>query len=146
MKQFAALYQQLDRSTGTLDKRAALIDYFRTAPAHDAAWALHLLCGGKIAGAKARIASGNELRDWTAQATGLEDWLVADSYAHVGDLAETLALLFDEPVQQAADIPLSAWSNNYWPAPINPLNYAGNGCSRPGTHCRSNNGWYSTNY
>ena len=28
MKAFAALYQRLDRSTATLDKRAALIDYF----------------------------------------------------------------------------------------------------------------------
>ncbi len=40
MKAFAALYQRLDRSTATLDKRAALVDYFGQAGAHDAAWAL----------------------------------------------------------------------------------------------------------
>lgn len=31
MKAFAALYQRLDRSTATLDKRATLIDYFQHA-------------------------------------------------------------------------------------------------------------------
>ena len=48
MKAFAALYQRLDRSTATQDKRAALVDYFRHAAAHDAAWALYLLSGGKV--------------------------------------------------------------------------------------------------
>lgn len=109
MRRFAALYRRLDRSTGTLDKRAALLDYFRDAPPHDAAWALYLLSGGKVAGAKARIASGAELRAWIAQAAGLEDWLVADSYDHVGDLAETLALLLDDPATPAPDVALSDW-------------------------------------
>jgi hypothetical protein len=53
MKAFAALYQRLDRSTATLDKRAALVDYFRHARPHDAAWALFLLSGGKVGGARA---------------------------------------------------------------------------------------------
>lgn len=109
MRRFAALYRRLDRSTGTLDRRAALVDYFRDAPPHDAAWALYLLCGGKVAGAKARIASGSELREWIAQLAGLEDWLVADSYDHVGDLAETLALLLDDPAEPAPDLALADW-------------------------------------
>ena len=109
MRRFAALYRRLDRSTGTLDKRSALIDYFRDAPPFDAAWALYLLCGGKVAGAKARIASGSELRAWITQATDLEAWLVADSYDHVGDLAETLALLLDDPAVPAPDLALSDW-------------------------------------
>ena len=64
MRRFAALYRRLDRSTATGDKRAALIDYFREAPPEDAAWALWLLSGGKIGGARAKIAGTNELRDW----------------------------------------------------------------------------------
>ncbi|PZP76742.1 MAG: ATP-dependent DNA ligase, partial [Stenotrophomonas maltophilia] len=92
MKAFAALYQRLDRSTATLDKRAALVDYFRQARAHDAAWALYLLSGGKVGGARRRIAASGELRAWIAEESCLPPWLVEDSYAQVGDLAETLTL------------------------------------------------------
>src|SRR5690606_21770246 len=89
MRRFAALYQALDRSTGTLDKRAAMIDYFREAPPLDAAWTLWFLAGGKLR----RIAASGELRAWIGEATGHPSWLIEDSYAHVGDLAETLTLL-----------------------------------------------------
>ena len=109
MRRFAALYRELDRSTATLDKRAALVRYFREAPPRDAAWALHLLSGGKVAGAKRRIASTRELREWIAAEAGLPDWLVDDSYDQVGDLAETLALLLDDPATQAEDVPLWEW-------------------------------------
>ena len=97
MKRFAALYRDLDRSTATLDKRAALVGYFREAPPRDAAWALWLLSGGKISGGKAgKIAGTRELRQWIAEESGNPDWLVDDSYDQVGDLAETLALLLDD--------------------------------------------------
>ncbi|MEE7559165.1 ATP-dependent DNA ligase, partial [Xanthomonas sp. Kuri4-2] len=49
------------------------------------------------------------LREWIGEAAGVADWLVADSYDHVGDLAETLALLLDDPVQAAADVALATW-------------------------------------
>ena len=97
MRRFAALYRRLDRSTATGDKRAALVDYFRDAPPRDAAWALWLLAGGKVGGAKARIASTGELRAWIAEESGNPDWLVESSHHAVGDLAETLALLLDDP-------------------------------------------------
>lgn len=109
MKAFAALYQRLDRSTATLDKRAALIDYFRQAGAHDAAWALYLLSGGKVGGARRKIAASGELRAWIAEESGLPPWLVEDSYAQVGDLAETLTLLLDDPPQPSPDRPLAEW-------------------------------------
>jgi DNA ligase 1 len=47
MRRFAALYQQLDASTATGDKVAALVRYFDAAPPADAAWALYFLAGGK---------------------------------------------------------------------------------------------------
>ncbi|MGY1411087.1 cisplatin damage response ATP-dependent DNA ligase [Luteimonas sp. A611] len=109
MRRFAALYRELDRSTATLDKRAALVRYFREAPPRDAAWALHLLAGGKIAGAKQRIANTRELREWIATEAQLPDWLVDDSYDQVGDLGETLALLLDDPDSPGADIALAEW-------------------------------------
>jgi DNA ligase 1 len=110
MKRFAALYRDLDRSTATLDKRAALIAYFRDAPQADAAWALWLLSGGKLSGGGAsKIANTRELRDWIVAESGFADWLVDDCHDHVGDLAETLALLLDDPPQASADVPLSEW-------------------------------------
>jgi DNA ligase-1 len=93
MRRFAELYGALDASTGTSDKRAAMADYFRNAPAADAAWALWFLAGNKLA----RIANGAELRDWVADCARMPAWLVEASYDHVGDLAETATLLLDEP-------------------------------------------------
>lgn len=97
MKRFAALYQELDRSTATLDKRAALVAYFRDAPPRDAVWALYLLAGGKISSARRKIAGVAELRAWAAVASGTPPWLLDASYDQVGDLAETLALLMPDP-------------------------------------------------
>ena len=104
MHRFAALYRDLDRSTATSDKRAALIVYFRDAPPEDAVWALWLLSGGKVA----KIANTTELRDWIVEESGQPAWLVDECHAHVGDLGETLALLLDDPVT-VDDTPLSAW-------------------------------------
>lgn len=109
MKAFAALYRELDRSTATLDKRAALVTYFRDAPPRDAAWGLHLLSGGKVTGPKKLIANTRELREWVAELSGTPGWLVDDSYDQVGDLAETLALLLDDPAQAAQDVSLADW-------------------------------------
>ncbi|MGE8637405.1 MAG: ATP-dependent DNA ligase, partial [Achromobacter sp.] len=109
MKRFAALYQELDRSTATLDKRAALAAYFGDAPPRDAAWALYLLAGGKITSARRKIAGVAELRAWTAVASGTAPWLVDASYDQVGDLAETLALLMPDPAHPAPERGLADW-------------------------------------
>src|SRR5690606_4730490 len=97
MRRFAALYERLDRSTGTTDKRRALVAYFRDAPPRGAAWALWLLAGGKVGGARAKIAGTGELRAWIGEESGTPDWLVEACHHQVGDLAETLALLLDDP-------------------------------------------------
>jgi len=105
MKAFAALYQALEHSTGTLDKRAAIADYVRRVPRADAAWGLWLLAGNKLR----RVAGSGELRTWCGEVAGLPSWLVDDSYSHVGDLAETLALLLPSSPAPHADVPLHAW-------------------------------------
>ena len=104
MRRFAALYRELESSTATSDKRAALVGYFRETPPDDAVWALWLLSGGKLA----KIANTTELRDWIVAESGQPDWLVDECHAHVGDLAETLALLLDDP-PASEDAPLSTW-------------------------------------
>ena len=93
MRDFAALYWRLDATTGMNDKLAALRDYFTTAPANDAACALHLLSGGK----QSRAVSTTLLREWAAEAAGIPLWLLEECYAQVGDLAETLALVLPPP-------------------------------------------------
>src|SRR5690606_34486011 len=50
-----------------------------------------------------------ELREWIVQESGVADWLVDDSYAHVGDLAETLTLLLDDTSGQPVTLSLSQW-------------------------------------
>jgi DNA ligase-1 len=89
LKKFARLYATLDETTATTEKIAALVDYFRTAPPADAAWAVHFLSGRRP---KRLVSSGN-LRAWGAEAAGVPDWLFEESYQAVGDLAETITLL-----------------------------------------------------
>lgn len=89
MKAFADLYWRLDATTKTTEKVAALVDYFSHIDHADAACAVRVLSGAR----QLRAVSTTQLRQWVAEATGLPAWLVEESYAHVGDLAETLALL-----------------------------------------------------
>jgi DNA ligase-1 len=98
MRAFTDLYWRLDAATGTNDKVAALRDYFATAPHDDAACALAVLRGDR----QLRAVSTVQLREWAAEAAALPAWLVEECYAHVGDLAETLALLLPAPEAAAA--------------------------------------------
>jgi DNA ligase-1 len=107
MKRFAALYEALDGTTSTNAKVAALVAYFASAPAADAAWALYFLTGRRFK----RFLSTALLREWTLGLTGLPSWLFEDAYATVGDLAETIALLLDHPshTPSTEELPLSPW-------------------------------------
>ncbi|MFO1529415.1 MAG: ligase-associated DNA damage response exonuclease [Kiritimatiellia bacterium] len=89
---FAALVAELHRSTRPDDQAAAIERYFRAAPAADAAWALHLLAGGK----GRRIIPAATLRQWAAEASGFPAWLVGECIDQVGDASETLALLLPD--------------------------------------------------
>ena len=89
MKRFAALFRELDASTATRDKQAALQCYLQEAPAADAAWAVYFLAGGK----PRQLAPTRLLRSLAQEAAGLPDWLFEESYQTVGDLAETVSLL-----------------------------------------------------
>ncbi|MBA4286721.1 MAG: ATP-dependent DNA ligase [Xanthomonadaceae bacterium] len=91
MKRFAALYARLDDSRATSAKVEAMRAYFAEAPAADAAWGLYFLSGQRLK----RLIAPTLLRSWISDATGLAPAIVEECYAHVGDLAETLALLLD---------------------------------------------------
>lgn len=89
MKAFAALFTALDGTTKTTAKLDALTDYFHTAPEADRLWTIALLSGRR----PRRTVTSTELRLWAADAAGVPLWLFEDSYAMVGDLAETIALI-----------------------------------------------------
>lgn len=89
MRRFSALFEALDSTNSTLRKVDAMKDYFGSAPPGDAAWAVFLLSGRRLK----RLVAPSRLREWLVEATGMPRWLVEESYAAVGDLAETISLL-----------------------------------------------------
>ena len=106
MRQFAELFVRLDQTTSTNEKVAAMVEYFDRAQPEDAAWAIHFLCGRRLK----RLVKRADFRSWLAEETGHPDWLVEESYASVGDLAETITLLLPEPDTAALDeTPLHVW-------------------------------------
>jgi DNA ligase-1 len=90
---FAELYAQLDATTRTSEKVDALKSYFHEAPPHDAAWAAFLLLGRKFG----RTVSGRLIREWAAEVTGYQPWLIEECNHVAGDFSETLSLLLPPP-------------------------------------------------
>ena len=93
MKAFAALYRELDASTASGAKQAALQRYLRAAPAQDAAWAVYFLAGGR----PRQLVPTKLLRTLAREVAELPEWLFDESYEAVGDLAETISLLLPAP-------------------------------------------------
>ena len=91
MQRFAALYDEIDSTTSTNAKVAAMARYLAEAPRADAAWAVFFLTGRRLK----RLVPHASIADWTMAATGVEDWLLGECYSVVGDGAETAALLMD---------------------------------------------------
>ncbi len=105
MKAFADLYDAIDRTTATQGKVAALVSYFRDAPAADAAWAVSFLVGRR----PKRLVKSGDLRTWAAELADVPDWLFEESYAQAGDLAETISLLVPEGDGVEAEVSLAFW-------------------------------------
>ncbi|AZE59779.1 MULTISPECIES: ATP-dependent DNA ligase [Pseudomonas fluorescens group] len=104
MKAFAELYANLDATTSSNAKLAALQTYFLQAPPADAAWAVYFLSGGR----PRQLVPTRLLRDMATEAAGIEPWLFEESYQSVGDLAETISLLLPESTYSSED-GLAVW-------------------------------------
>jgi len=89
VRAFSALYLQLDETTSSNAKLAAMVAYFGSAPPVDAAWAVYFLAGGK----PRQLVPAKVLREFAQQASSTPEWLFEECYQSVGDLAETIALL-----------------------------------------------------
>ena len=127
MKYFSRLFAELDASTATRDKQAALVRYFveiaerkaaaeRARPAddacdqgdpcteHDAAWAVYFLAGGK----PRQTVPTRILRETARTRASLPEWLFEESYQAVGDLAETIAHVLPPPHRES-ELGLAQW-------------------------------------
>ncbi|QFT59291.1 putative ATP-dependent DNA ligase YkoU [Sulfitobacter sp. THAF37] len=104
MKRFAALFNTIDQSTKTTVKVTALADYFSDAADEDRLWTVALFSGRR----PKRAVTTTRLREWAAEVADIPLWLFEDSYAIVGDLAETIALVLP-PNPSTEDRPLTHW-------------------------------------
>lgn len=105
MERFLELFQSLDQTTSTNEKKRTLTHYFKTAPKEDAVWALFFLSGRRI---KSLITS-RQIGIWAEEKSNLPHWLFMESYGSVGDTAETAALLVPGPSQEFEPLSLSYW-------------------------------------
>ncbi|HWB93664.1 MAG TPA: ATP-dependent DNA ligase [Puia sp.] len=96
MRRFAALAVHLGTSTKTNDKLEALETYFSEAEDADKVWVIALFSGRR----PKRTVNTTQLWEWCREITGLPGWLFEESYHTVGDLAETIALLLPEGVNE----------------------------------------------
>ena len=104
MDLFTQLFIALDQTNKTVAKSQLLSEYFEEASPTDAAWAIYFLMGERLK----RLVKTADLKEWASRVSDLPDWLFAECYDHVGDLAETLALLiFCEDKFRKADLKLS---------------------------------------
>ena len=104
MKAFAELYAELDATTSSNAKLAAMQAYFAQAAPEDAAWAVYFLSGGR----PRQLVPVRILRELAVAVSGLEPWLFEESYQAVGDLAETISLVLPEN-SHSSEAGLAEW-------------------------------------
>lgn len=88
MDLFTQLFIALDQTNKTAAKSKLLSEYFKQASPADAAWAIYFLMGERMK----RLVKTADLKQWACELSHYPEWLFAECYDHVGDLAETLAL------------------------------------------------------
>lgn len=104
MKAFAELYAELDATTSSNAKLAAMQAYFAQAEPQNAAWAVYFLSGGR----PRQLVPVKILRELAVEVSGLEPWLFEESYQAVGDLAETISLVLPENLH-SSEAGLAEW-------------------------------------
>ncbi|MEM6449294.1 MAG: ATP-dependent DNA ligase [Cyanobacteria bacterium P01_D01_bin.105] len=118
MRQFTQLFKAIDATTSTNEKVSALRHYFQTETPINAVWALYLLLGKT----RRRLITSRILREIFLHISDIPEWLFEESYSHVGDSAETIALLLrDTPIEKTGasnatgNTPLHVWMETIIP-------------------------------
>lgn len=118
MRQFTQLFSEIDATTSTNEKVNALRRYFRKERPQNAVWALYLLLGKT----RKRLITSRILREIFLQISDIPEWLFEESYSHVGDSGETIALLLrDTPIEKTGtseangETPLHVWMEDIIP-------------------------------
>jgi DNA ligase 1 len=103
MRAYATLLDRLSFTPARNDKLRLIEDYLRATPDPDRGWAIASLTGGM----ELRRITPSRLREMVT--ARVDDTLFALSYDYIGDLAETIALIWPgyERAREGEDIPLS---------------------------------------
>lgn len=104
MKTFAEVYAALDRTTRSGEKVSLMVHYFNLVPERERVCLIALLSGWRLP----RPVGLRVLRQWAAAEAGLSEWLFGECHAHVGDLAETIAMVLPNP-EAHVERPLAEW-------------------------------------
>ncbi|QQL49336.1 ATP-dependent DNA ligase [Mucilaginibacter ginkgonis] len=105
MKAFAQLFLSLDETNKTNEKVKILKDYFNRVPDTDKMHMLALFTGRK----PRRPINSTNVRLWAIESLNIPAWLFEESYHVVGDLAETMALLFPQNTESTNSKTLTEW-------------------------------------
>lgn len=108
MRDFAQLFNDLDKTTKTLKKVAALNSYFSNTKVsdQDKLWATWFLSGERLP----QPINRTLLKEWSAELANVPDWLFAESYNQIADLAETITLILSEPKTKYRNKRLHKWA------------------------------------
>jgi DNA ligase-1 len=107
MERFSDLFRRIDKTTSTLAKVHALKQYFLEEKPDNAVWAMYLLLGKR----RKRTVTSRTLREIFTSFSDLPEWLLKECYSHVGDTAETIALLLKNPkaAPESPPVELHEW-------------------------------------
>ncbi len=118
MRRFTQLFIDVDATTSTNAKVRAIQQYFHDESPENAVWALYLLMGKT----RKRLITSRVLREIFLQISDVPEWLFEESASHVGDTAETIALLLrDTPIEPTGtstaggNTPLHEWMTSVIP-------------------------------
>lgn len=93
MQAFARLVSALDSTNKTNQKLDAIDRFLDEADEQDKLWLLALFTGKR----PRRNINSALMRQWAIERSGIPEWLFSESYASVGDLSETIALILPQP-------------------------------------------------
>src|SRR5690606_26803916 len=106
MRAFATLINALDSTNKTSLKLEAIDRFLHEADNTDKLWFLALFTGKR----PKRNVNTALMKQWTIEVAAIPEWLFQESYAAVGDLGETIALVLPQ-ARHYIDRTLTEWMN-----------------------------------